>query len=84
MPKRLIPQRVFLLLLAAAIALLIASSVSVGLGELLRKLGDETGGKVLKYIALGCGVLLVIDLVCLVLAQAVNAVADDEGPPDGE
>lgn len=82
MPKRLVPHTVLLLLVAAAIALLIASSVGVGLGELLVKLGDATGGKVLKYIALACGVLLVIDLVCLVLAQAVNSLADSDEPPD--
>ena len=84
MPKRLVPQTVLLLLVAAAIALLIASSIGVGLGELLVKLGDGTGGKVLKYIALACGVLLVIDLVCLVLAQAVNSLADTDEPPDAK
>ncbi len=84
MPKRLVPHTVLLLLVAAAIALLIASSVGVGLGELLVKLGDAGGGKVLKYIALACGVLLVIDLVCLVLAQAVNSLADTDEPPDAK
>jgi len=82
MRKRLVPHNVLLPLVAAAIALLIASSVGVGLGELLIKLGDATGGKVLKYIALACGVLLVIDLVCLVLAQALNSLGDTDEPPD--
>ena len=84
MQKRLIPRRVLLLLLAAAITLLLASSIGVGLGDLLTKLGDAPGGRVLKYIALACGVLLVIDLVCLVLAQALNAVMDSDEPPDGK
>jgi len=84
MPKRLVPHNVLLLLVAAAIGLLIASSVGVGLGELLVKLGDATGGRVLKYIALACGVLLVIDLVCLVLAQALNSLGDADEPPDAQ
>ena len=84
MPKRLVPQTVLLLLVAAAVALLIASLVGVGLGELLVKLGDASGGKALKYIALACGGLLVIDLVCLVLAQAVNSLADTDEPPDAK
>lgn len=84
MPKRLVPHNLLLLLIVAAIGLLIASSVGVGLGELLVKLGDATGGKVLKYVALACGVLLVIDLVCLVLAQAVNSLADSDEPPDAQ
>ena len=84
MPRRLVPHTILLLLLAAAIALLIASLVGVGLGELLLKLGDATGGTVLKYVALACGVLLVIDLVCLVLAQALNSLTDSDEPPDAQ
>jgi len=69
-------------LIALAVVLLISGLVTLGLGELLGALGDELGSKVMKYIALGCGLLCVVDLICLVLAQAVNSLAENDQPPD--
>lgn len=82
MREKLVPQRVLFLLIAAAVLLLIGGFVMLGLAALLAALGDEAGSVALEYIALGCGVLLVIDLVCLVLAQAVNSLDVTDDSPD--
>jgi len=84
MRHKLVPQRVLFLLIAVALVLLISGFVSSGFGKLLAAMGDQPGGLVFEYVALGCGALLVIDLVCLVLAQAVNSLTEGDGPPDAE
>lgn len=82
MPHKLVPRRVLFLLVAAAVLLPVGGFVTLGLAALLAALGDRAGSVALEYIALGCGVLLVIDLVCLVLSQAVNALDASDDPPD--
>ena len=84
MRQRLIPQRVLFLLVAVAVVLLIGAAVMFGLAELLAALGDAAGSVVLKYVALACGGLVATDLICLVLAQAVNSLADPDEPPDAK
>ena len=82
MRRPLVPQRLLFLLLAAALVLLIAGAVSVGLAQLLTALGDAPGGTVLRYVALTFGALLVTDLVCLVLAQALRSLGEDDDTPE--
>lgn len=82
MAGKLVPRRVLFLLIAAGAVLLIGGFVTLGLGELLGAMDDPLGSRVLKYIALTCGVLCVVDLICLVLAQAVNSLAETDEPPD--
>ncbi|MHC4401461.1 MAG: hypothetical protein ACYTG0_17455 [Planctomycetota bacterium] len=76
-------QLVLPLLIAAAVFLLISVAVLVALAELLATMGDAGGvPKVLKYIALGIGTLLVVDLVCLILVQGISLVGGDRDSPD--
>ncbi len=82
MPRPLVPQRVLFRLLAAALVLLIAGAVSLGLGQLLAALGDAAGSTVLRYVALACGALLVTDLVCLLLAQTLRSLTEDDDTPE--
>jgi hypothetical protein len=82
MRPQLVPKRVLFLLLAAALVLLIGGAVSLGLGQLLAALGDTAGGTVFGYVALACGALLATDLVCLVLAQALRALGEDDDTPE--
>jgi hypothetical protein len=82
MRRHLVPQRLLFLLLAAALVLLIGCAVSLGLGQLLTALGDAPAGSVLRYVALAFGALLVTDLVCLVLAQAVRSLGEDDDTPE--
>lgn len=82
MGQRLVPASVVLLLLVGALMLPVAISILFGLGRLLTAMGDAAGGTVLGWIALGAGVLWILDLVCLVLVQAINSLGngDRQGP----
>jgi hypothetical protein len=84
MRRRLISQRVLFGLIAAAAILIIGGFVALALGRLLEALGDQPGSRALDYVALACGALFVIDLVCLVLAQALNGLDNPDDPPDAE
>jgi len=84
MRSRPIARRFLAALLAAAVALPIAVCVLVALGRLLAAMGDVGGAAVLDWIALAIGAVWVLDLVCLVLAQAVNSLADQDDPPEPE
>ncbi len=68
--------------IAASLLLPIAISVLLAVSALLVAMGDATGGVVARYIALACGVLWVISLVCLVILQGLHALGqarrDDE------
>jgi hypothetical protein len=61
-------------LIAMAVVLPITICVVVGVAALLTAMGDSCGGVVLGRIGLACGVLWVIDLICLTLLVAIGAV----------
>lgn len=82
MRQKLISQRVLFGLIAGAVILLIGGFVALALGRLLEALGDQVGSGALDYVALACGALFLIDLICLVLAQAVNGLDNPDDPPD--
>jgi hypothetical protein len=82
MRRPLIPQRVTLTLLTAVLLLPIALCVVLGTSALLAAMGDVVGGSVLQRVALGCGMLWVIGLICLVVVLAVNGTRDPD-EPDG-
>ena len=69
-----IPGWVFRLLVAAAIVLMITICVIWAVSLLLGEMGDTPGQRALRYVALAAGVLVVVDLICLVLAQGLNAL----------
>jgi hypothetical protein len=73
-----ISRRVLTTLLFAACVLPVATLVVVAVGRLLGAMADAAGAAALDRIALALGILWTIDLVCLVLAQAINTL----GPPD--
>lgn len=85
MQSKPISQHVLLVLVAAAVVLPIAVCVIVALGRLLQAMGDASAAAVvLDWIAAGLGILWVLDLVLLVLAQAINCLSDsgDTHEPD--
>ena len=45
-------------------------------------MGDTVGGVVLKYIALGCGIVWVVGLVCLVVLQGFRSLDDPPSQDD--
>jgi hypothetical protein len=58
----------------------VAIVVVAAVGWLLAAMDDAAGGAALGRVALALGIAWVIDLVCLVLAQAINSL----GPPGSE
>jgi hypothetical protein len=82
MQKPLIPQRIVLTLIAAAILLPITICVIFGIAALLGAMGDSVGGAVLHRIALGCGILWAIDLISLVLVQAIGTLSRPDEPDE--
>ena len=79
-----VPQRVLLLLIAVAVVLPIGICVMLALGRLLGAMGDASGGIVLDWIALACGVAWVLDLICLILVQGINSLGDSDDQSDTE
>ncbi|MBN1590118.1 MAG: hypothetical protein JW888_11430 [Pirellulales bacterium] len=83
MSRKPIARRVLAVLVGAAAVLTIALAVLLVAGHVVGKMGDAVGQKVFEAVALGVGVLWVVDVVCLVLSLGVNALADSEqAPPD--
>jgi len=82
MSRKIVPPAVTLLLLVGLVVLPIAAGVVLAVASLLAAMGDAIGGGVLRYIALGCGILWVVDLAALVLAQGVYMLGDDDKPPE--
>jgi hypothetical protein len=73
-----ISRRVLIVLLAAACVFPLAIAVLLGVGRLLGAMQDESAAAVLDRVALGIAILWAINLLCLILAQGINAL----GPPD--
>jgi hypothetical protein len=84
MRQKLISQRVLFGLIAVAVILMIGGFVALALGRLLEALGDQPASGALDYVALGCGALFLIDLICLVLAQALNGLDNPDDPSDAD
>jgi hypothetical protein len=83
MHRPLVPHGIVLSLVAAALLLPITICVIFGTAALLTAMGDITGGAVLYRIALGCGIIWVIDLIGLVLLVAIGTLRgphEPEGP----
>jgi hypothetical protein len=64
--------------IAGAIILPIAICLILAVASLLSAMGDMVGGGVLRWVALACGIVWVLDLILLVLALAVNALRESE------
>lgn len=79
-PPPLIPHRVILALVVTTIFLPITICVVIGVAALLEGMGDISGGYALHRIALGCGILWVIDLVCLLLVLSIGTLRGPDEP----
>ena len=81
MGRRPFASRAMLPLVVVLLVLPIAISVLVAVDTLLVAMGDSAGGVVLRYIALGCGIVWVVGLICLVVLQGFRSL-DDPPPQD--
>ena len=52
--------------------------VILAVAALLGEMGEPPERSPLKWVALGVGILWVVDLICLVLAQALNSLAETD------
>ena len=82
MSRKPVARRVLAVLVGVALVLTIALAALLVTGHVLGKMGDAAGREVLDAIALGVGVVWVVDMVCLVLALGTNALVEGENPPD--
>ncbi len=76
----MISRRILLALVTAACVLPVAIVVVVATGWLLGALDDAAGARGSNRVALALGIVWVIDLVCLVVAQAIHTLDPPQGP----
>ena len=76
MSQKPLPPWIIRLLIAGVAVLPIAICVILAVAALLGEMGEPPGQSPLKWVALGVGILWVVDLICLVLAQGVNSLTD--------
>jgi hypothetical protein len=69
-------QRPIFFLLLLALALPIVVVVLTGIGRLLDAMADPVGAEAVGRIALGATIVWIVDLVLLVVAQALGALLD--------
>jgi len=70
-------------ILIAGFAILgVAFSLLMAVSMLVAALGDVLGATVLRWVACGCGILLALDMVLLLVALGLKAI--DEGPRQDE
>jgi hypothetical protein len=74
MRRKPVISKALCFLLIAGLLLPIAICVVVALAAMLTAMQDTTGGAVLRYVALAGGILWVVDLVAIVLVQAIDAL----------
>ena len=80
----MIPRPLLTILVYALPVLIVAFGVLMGGYGLAKAVGDPVGGTVLWWIAMGCLVLIVIDVLLLVAALGVSAlVASDRRDDTG-
>ena len=61
-----------------AIGMPVVMVVTGATSALLSSMGDTVGSKVLCYIVLATGILWLVNLILLVVAQAVRTMEDDD------
>jgi hypothetical protein len=71
-----IPRHTIALVISGAIILPIAICLILAVASLLSTMGDSVGGGVLRWIALGCGIIWAINLILLVLALSINTLTN--------
>ena len=82
MSQKPVPRWAVMLLVAGALILPITIGVVLAVSALLVAMDDTPGGKVLYYVAWGCGILWTVDLISLVVVHGLNALSDTDEPPN--
>ena len=82
MRRPLVSHRVTLAFVATALFLPITICVVFGVAALLEAMGDAVGGAVLHRVAFACGILWIIDLICLVVVSAIGSLRGPDEPEE--
>ena len=80
----MVPKRILVVLVLALPVLIVAFAVVMGGWGLAQGMGDPGGATALRWIAIACLMLLVIDGLLLMMALGLNAIEASGGrqPPD--
>lgn len=78
MSQKPVPTRIIRLLIAGVVVWPIAICVILAVAALLGEMGEPPERSPLNGVALGVGILWVVDLICLVLAQGLNSLTDTD------
>ncbi len=81
--RTLIPRPLLIVLVYALPILIVAAVVVMSGYLLLQATGDQSGAAVMRWLSGGLLLLIVIDLVLLVAALGVNAIAQRPDRSDG-
>ena len=80
----MISRRVLTVLVAGFAILGVGCSLLMAVSMLVAALGDALGATVLRWVACGCGILLALDLVLLVVALGLIAIDPRQDENDGQ
>ena len=72
----MVSRRLITVLVAGFASLGVAFSLLLASSMLVAGLGDPLGATVLRWVAFGCGILVAIDLILLVVALGLKAIED--------
>jgi hypothetical protein len=75
-----IPAVCLFVLTVLAFLLLVSVGVVLGIASIVDAMGDATGGSALRWVGLGLGAALLVDLISLVLALGVNSLPSSLPP----
>ncbi|NMC19972.1 MAG: hypothetical protein GYA33_06075 [Thermogutta sp.] len=67
------------ILMAGLIFWLIGLGIVLAVSSVLQAVGDASGASVVRYIALGVGVMAILDLVMLVILLALSLLTRPDG-----
>ncbi len=73
-----VPRWALLILTAGTLLLPIVLAVLWGMSTLLGGLQDAAASRCLQYLGMACGALWAVDLVVLVILQAIHSLGDSD------
>lgn len=80
MVAKSIPAVCLFVLTVVAFLLLVSVGVVLAVASIVDAMGDATGGSAMRWVGLGLGAALLVDLICLVLALGVNSLWTSSAP----
>lgn len=76
----MVSRRVIMVMVAGFAILGVGFALLLAVAALVDALGDAQGAQVLRWVGCGCGILLAMDLILLIVALGLRAIDDGPGP----